>query len=122
MQDCGCPEAGLLVDTWHCQMGPTTYDELRALPGDRVIGVQISDASDEPVEELIKVGMQRRLPPGHGVLDLVEFIRILDTIGARAPLSVEVFSTALVDQHPPAELAKLLGNALRAVIAQARPS
>ena len=122
VQDCGCPEAGLLVDTWHCQMGPTTYDELRALPGDRVIGVQLSDASDEPIEELIKVGMQRRLPPGHGVLDLVEFIRILDTIGARAPLSVEVFSTALVDQHPPAELAKLLGDALRGVIAQARPS
>ena len=66
--------------------------------------------------------MQRRLPPGHGVLDLVEFIRILDTIGSQAPLSVEVFSTALVDQHPPAELAKLLGDALRGVIAQARPA
>ena len=122
VQDCGYSEAGLLVDTWHCRTGGTTYDELRALPGDRVTGVQVNDAPDEPAEELIKVGMQRRLPPGDGVLDLVEFIRILDGIGARAPLSVEVFSTELVQRHAPAELAKLLGDALRAVIAQARPS
>ena len=122
VQDCDCPEAGLLVDTWHCRTGPTTYDELRALPGGRVTGVQINDAPDEPAEELIKVGMQRRLPPGHGVLNLVEFIQILDAIGSEAPLSVEVFSTELVQRHAPPELAKLLGDALRGVIAQARPS
>ncbi len=122
VQDCGCPEAGLLVDTWHCRTGGTTYDELRVLPGDRVTGVQVNDAPDEPAEELIKVGMQRRLPPGDGVLDLVEFIRILDAIGSQAPLSIEVFSTELVQRHAPPELAKLLGDSLRAVIAQARPA
>ena len=122
VQDCGYAQAGLLVDTWHCRTGPTTYDELRTLPGDRVTGVQVNDAPDEPAEELIKVGMQRRLPPGQGVLDLVEFIHILDAIGARAPLSIEVFSTKLVQRHAPPELAKLLGDSLRAVIAQARPA
>lgn len=120
VQDCGCNEAGLLIDTWHCQTGATTYEELRSVPGKRVIGVQMSDAPDEPVEELIKVGMQRRLPPGEGVLDLVEFIRILDNIQAQAPLSVEVFSTALVETYTPREISKLLGDALRTVIAQAR--
>lgn len=120
VRNSGYEEAGLLIDTWHCQMGPTTYAELRALPGRVVLGVQISDAPSEPIDSLIKVGTTRRLPPGKGNLNLVEFITILDGIGATAPLSVEVFSAELVQKYPPDDLSKLLGDALRGIIAKAR--
>lgn len=120
VKNCGYADAGLLIDTWHCQMGPTTYAELRALPGKVVLGVQISDAPNEPIDSLIKVGTTRRLPPGEGSLNLVEFVSILDGIGATAPLSVEVFSEELVQKYPPVDLSKLLGDALRGIVAKAR--
>ncbi len=38
------PNGGLNIDTWHCARTGTTPDDLRALPGDRVLAIQLSDA------------------------------------------------------------------------------
>ena len=119
VQASGRSEAGVLVDTWHANCGPTTDADLRALPGERVLGIQINDAPDRPARELVKIGMTGRLPPGEGCLDLAGFLGILDEIGCDAPLTVEVFSDEL-KRHEPVELAKRLGAGVRGVQALAR--
>ncbi len=116
----GRPEAGILLDTWHCHCGTTTDEDLRALPGERVLGIQINDAPDRPVRELIRLGMTERMVPGEGSLDLVGFIRILDEIGCDAPLTVEVYSDELKAACSPLELSKRLGHGIREVRGRAR--
>ena len=122
VQASGRSEAGVLIDTWHANCGSTTDADLRSLPGDRVLGIQINDAPDLPARELVKIGMTGRQVPGEGCMDLVGFLGILDEIGCDAPLTVEVFSDSLPEQHGPVELARRLGEGLRGVLARARAS
>ena len=116
----GREETGLLVDTWHVFRGPTTYDELRRLPGGRVLGIQINDAPAEPMADPLEETMHHRLPPGGGDIDLDGFLQIMDEIGAPAPRAVEVFNDALLERHGAAGFAKLLGDAARDAVARSR--
>ncbi len=116
------PGTGVLLDTWHCHVGSTDDTDLNSLEGDKILGVQLNDIPDKPPEELIKVGMHERMAPGLGKLDLVGFIKMLDKKGSRAPLALEVFSDQLIQRYQPTELACYLGDTLRAVIAEARPT
>ena len=68
------PNGGVLVDTWHCARSDTTLADLTAIPGDRVLGVQLSDATAEPAYETItEETMRARLIPGDGVGHVVEY-------------------------------------------------
>jgi sugar phosphate isomerase/epimerase len=116
----GRPEAGLMVDTWHCFRGGTTPADLRALPGRAVLGVQLNDAPAQVPPDPRHETLHERLAPGEGDIDLVGLLRALDAIGARAPLTVEVFSDRLRAEHPPAQLAQRLAQATRRVVRQAR--
>lgn len=114
------PETGVLLDTWHCHVGSTSEADLKALAGDKILGVQLNDIPDKPREELIKVGMHERLAPGQGGLDLVDFIEMLDKKSSKAPLALEVFSDQLLQRYSPVDLACYLGDTLRAIVAEAR--
>ncbi len=114
------PNSGLLIDTWHCYRGTTTYDDLRTIPGDRVLGVHVDDAPATPMDDLLDETLHHRLMPGEGEMDLVGFVRILDGIGSQAPFTLEVLSKALVAQYQPNELSQRLGDAVRGVLARAR--
>ena len=115
----GRANATLMIDTWHTFRGPTDDAQLRALPGARVGSVQLNDAPAAPSENLVAETMQARLLPGEGAIPLVRWLRILDAIGSRAPLGVEVFSKTL-DALPPVEVGRRCGAAARAVLAAAR--
>ena len=86
---------GLNVDTWHCARTGTGSDELRALPGERVLAIQLSDAPRQPEENLVHATLHNRSLPGDGELDLPGYLGALRDIGVRAPTGVEVFSDAL---------------------------
>ena len=86
---------GLNVDTWHCARTGTSTDELRALPGERVLAIQLSDAPRQPEENLVHATLHDRSLPGEGELDLAGYLGALRDIGVRAPTGVEVFSDAL---------------------------
>jgi sugar phosphate isomerase/epimerase len=116
----GRKNATLMVDTWHSFRGPTDDAQLAALPGARVGSVQINDAPAEPGADLVAETLSARLLPGAGAIPLVRWLRILDAIGSRAPIGVEVFSQAL-DALPPVEVGRRCGAAARAVLAAARP-
>jgi sugar phosphate isomerase/epimerase len=115
----GCANATLMIDTWHTFRGPTDEAQLRSLPGARIGSVQINDAPAEPARDLVAETLNARLLPGEGAIPLLRWLRILDETGSRAPIGVEVFSTAL-DALPPVEVGRRCGAAARAVLAAAR--
>jgi sugar phosphate isomerase/epimerase len=116
----GRPNATLMVDTWHTFRGPSDDAQLAALPGPLVGSVQLNDAPAEAAADLVAETLAARLVPGEGDIPLVRWLRILDAIGSRAPLGVEVFSEKL-DALPPIEVGTRCGAAARALLAAARP-
>lgn len=112
----GRPNAGILLDTWHCHHGGASMEVLGALPGERVLGVQLSDVPAERPADFARATRRGRLVPGDGVFDWKAFLGTLDAIGSRAPLTVEVLNDELAAAHPPHELAKRLGDAVRGLL------
>jgi sugar phosphate isomerase/epimerase len=114
------PNGGLMVDTWHLARTRGGEALLRDIPGERVTAVQISDSApvDGPEDDYLAAALGDRLVPGEGSLDLVGFLRLLDSIGCRAPLGVEVCSRRLATE-PAIAVARRLGDAMRDLIARA---
>jgi sugar phosphate isomerase/epimerase len=113
---------GLLVDTWHLARTRGGTELLRGIPGDRILAVQVGDSPpvDEPEADYLAAALTRRLLPGEGALDLVGVVRRLDLRGCLAPIGVEVCSERLAAE-PPETVARRAGDAVRALLAAARP-
>jgi len=86
------PNGGVLVDTWHYFRGAADPAQLRAIPVDRIFGVQINDAAREVVGSLRDDSVHRRRLPGEGVFDLTGFVRLVSELGVAAPYAIEVIS------------------------------
>jgi sugar phosphate isomerase/epimerase len=110
---------GILVDSWHFHRSGGSLDELRAIPGALVKGVQLNDGPREPEADLMDATLHERRLPGDGDFDLVGLVDVLDAIGADAPYGVEVFSDEL-HALGPVEAAQRAGDATRRVLAAAR--
>lgn len=110
----GRANGGILLDTWHCHHGGASFADLRELPGESVLAVQISDVPAVPPADLAHATRRGRLVPGDGVFDWAGFFAILSGIGCPAPLTVEVLNDELAAAHEPRELARRLGDAVRA--------
>jgi sugar phosphate isomerase/epimerase len=89
------PNGGLNIDMWHCARSGTKAADLLAIPGERVLAVQIDDGPAEPEENLVEATLHQRLLPGDGAFDLCGYLDALRQIGADAPIGVEVFSDQL---------------------------
>jgi sugar phosphate isomerase/epimerase len=89
------PNGGLNVDMWHCARTGATPEELLVIPGERVLAVQVDDGPAPPEDDLVDATLHHRLLPGEGAFDLVGYLSALRTIGAVAPIGVEVFSDEL---------------------------
>jgi sugar phosphate isomerase/epimerase len=113
------PNGGVAVDSWHFFRGNPDFATLQAVPGDRVLNVQLDDAPAAPEEDLMTATLHDRLLPGAGELDLTGLVRTLDAIGARAPVGAEVFSDQL-HQLEPNDAAGQAATATRQVLGAAR--
>jgi sugar phosphate isomerase/epimerase len=96
------PNGGLIIDSWHCARSATTIEDLAAIPGERVLAVQLSDALPEAAPDVTEETMHSRLLPGAGAAHVVEIVQTLDAIGSTAPIGVEVFSDELWAMDPDA--------------------
>jgi sugar phosphate isomerase/epimerase len=94
-KECG-PNVGLLLDSWHWHLAGATTQDIIAAGRDRIVHVHFNDAPNLPPEQIRD---NQRLLPGEGVIDLVGFVRALQTIGYNDALSVEVFGR-LKDKTP----------------------
>jgi sugar phosphate isomerase/epimerase len=71
------------------------------------------------VGEWLEDTTQRRCLPGEGAFDLIGFVRMLDTLGVHAPISVEIISTEQ-QARPLAEAAQRAYDTTRLVLTHAR--
>src|SRR5271170_5696857 len=115
----GRANGGILLDTWHHLRSGNDAAALARVPGDRIFAVQLGDAPARAEGSIFEETMQRRLLPGEGEGDLAGLVRLLDTLGCRAPIGVEVFSEAL-RALPPEEAAQRAARSTRDVLARAR--
>jgi sugar phosphate isomerase/epimerase len=116
----GRVNGGICLDCWHHFRGANDDDMLRAIPAERIFTVQFDDGPRQRVDPDYYTDCTRyRDVPGEGEFDLTGFLGLLDELGVRLPLSVEVISTDLL-QCPAAEVARRLADATRAVVASAR--
>lgn len=90
----GIGNAGLVIDCWHIFRAGVPLVDLKRIPADKVLCVQVNDADREPLENIAADTMNRRLC-GQGAFDLEGFASTLDTMGVNVPFSVEVISPAL---------------------------
>ena len=89
------PNGGLNVDMWHCARTGTTPEDLLAIPGERILAVQVDDGPALAEDDLVEATLHHRLVPGAGEFDLVGYLVALRTIAAVGPIGVEVFSDDL---------------------------
>jgi len=115
----GCDNAKIMFDSWHWFRGARDLEALRKIPGDLIGSTQWNDAPLTPSDNLPVEAMQARLLPGEGDIPLVELVRTLDEIGSTAPVGVEVIH-ARHETMDPAEVGKQTGDAMRAILAEAR--
>lgn len=115
----GRPNGGVLVDAWHYFRGTADADMLRAVPPAAIIAVQLDDADAQVVGDLAEDTVWRRRLPGHGAFDLLGLLRLLDGMGVRVPISVEILSAAQW-ALPIGEAARQASNAARELLDRAR--
>lgn len=109
------PCVGLTLDSWHWYTAGETVEDLRKLPGDRIVIVHLNDApSGVPVEE--QIDSVRDLPCATGVIDLKGFLGALVEIGFDGPAYIEPFKKEL-RQMPPEEALQLTAEAMQKAIA-----
>lgn len=108
---------GIMFDTWHHFRGPVTDATLeQAVPGERILAVQLNDAPRTPEADVVDETLHRRRVPGDGDIDLPRILRILRDGGSPAPLGVEVFCEQLWPLSP-AEAAVRCADGVRRALA-----
>ena len=89
------PNAGICVDAWHHHRGADDLAQIRALPGELIVDVQLSDGPLVPAATDYGEDTRRnRLPPGEGEMDLRAFIEAIRSTGTTAPWALEVCNEA----------------------------
>jgi sugar phosphate isomerase/epimerase len=96
----GRPNGGILLDTWHFFRGRPDLELLSALPGDRIMAVQLSDGLEGFYESLLKDTFRHRELPGEGCFDLAGVLRVLDRIGGLNQVGPEVLKVELQALDP----------------------
>lgn len=98
LDECGDPDACLILDAFHNWNNKTTLDDLRSLPLERIAHYHINDAAPG-----IPSGQQKdpdRVMIGDGVIDLKTELGILKEKGYNRWLSLELFNSAWWEKDP----------------------
>lgn len=83
---------GIYLDIWHVRHGGISDGRLRAIPIERLIGIEINDAIVDDSRSMFDTTIENRLPPGEGQLDPTGFIRTVRAMGYDGPIGVEIIS------------------------------
>ena len=111
--------AGMLLDAYHLERSGAGGRGFADVAPGEFIAFQYSDAPPAPVAAGVKRPTDR-LPPGQGIVRWHEVLSLLAEKGYDGHLSYEAPNQALWDR-PPYEVAREGAEAMRALIAKARP-
>lgn len=87
--------AGLLVDSWHFSVGPSTWEDLQALPSEKIAYIQFSDGFPPASADLFHETMDRRVLPGEGVFELTRFVDVVRDNGFDGWATLELLNDGL---------------------------
>lgn len=85
------PAVGLILDSFHTLARQVPVESIRAIPGDRILFVQLADAPAIPMD-LLYWSRHFRNMPGEGDLDIATFAAAVLASGYAGPLSLEIFN------------------------------
>jgi len=111
------PAVGIMLDSSHIGGIDLPFAPIRDIAGDKIFLVEIADLPKTSLPPM-EVSLAYRLFPGEGVLDLVEFIRAIESTGYDGYYSVEVFNAYYKQLDPYATAARALA-ALQSVSTRA---
>ncbi|MET1133348.1 MAG: TIM barrel protein [Aeromicrobium sp.] len=86
------PAAGLVVDIWHLERGPSTLADLAEIPGEKVFVVELNDAPAPQSTDMFHDTIHHRVLCGSGTFDVKGFIETLQRIAFPGPWGVEIIS------------------------------
>ena len=108
---------GICVDIWHHQRGANDLELIRALPGEKVFDIQMSDGPLVPaLADYDEDTRRNRMPPGDGDMDLRAFVAAIRSTGTTAPWALEVCNEAAWETDGAAFVARC-ARGLRRVLA-----
>ncbi|QGJ72368.1 Sugar phosphate isomerase/epimerase [Planctomycetales bacterium 10988] len=82
----GAENVGLLLDTWQLYASGGSMEDIKTIPAEMIISVQLADAPKE--KEISELKDTDRLFPGEsGVIDLVGALKILKEVGYEGPVT-----------------------------------
>ena len=90
----GCPNVGLVLDSWHWYTAEETEKDLLSIIGDDVVACDLNDAP-AGLEVHEQMDLTRDLPSATGVIDLKTFLAALIEIGYDGPVRAEPFKKEL---------------------------
>lgn len=92
VEQCGEPNAGVCVDTFHFYKGPSKAEDLERLTAKNLFHVQVCDVAGVPRELMTDAD---RVLPGEGDFRLEPLVRRLKQIGYTGAVSLELMNPVL---------------------------
>jgi len=90
--DCVNRNAGLTLDIWHVNRGGISYAEVAALDARQITSVELDDADEIMVGDLLEDQTRRRRLCGEGSFDIPGFLEAVRATGYAGPYGVEIVS------------------------------
>ena len=109
----GAANGGIVLDLWHYMRGGRDDALLRSIPGDKITGVQICDATEKVPDgmSLAFDGLNNRRAPGDGEFPIAEILDVLRESGGLNIVGPEIFSLQFDRMS-----AKAIGEKSRAIL------
>ena len=117
IQTISADNVGLVLDLWNWHVGGGTVDKLRALRGEQIVGVRLSDLPAD-VEAAAAKEEQRLIPGDGGQIDCAAYLTLLEELTYDGPVSIAAHPTPYKDQKRE-ELVKKAAAALDSLWAAA---
>jgi sugar phosphate isomerase/epimerase len=95
VQGAAQPNGGLAIDTWHMAKLGIEPDELRRVPLEYLMWVELSDGQWANMEDAVDEVVNHRRLPGEGEFPIRDYIAACRDVGYDRPWGVEVLSSAL---------------------------
>jgi sugar phosphate isomerase/epimerase len=95
VEGAGASNGGICFDTWHIVKLKIPYAELRRIPAQYIISVELNDGTLECPWSLHEDTVNHRRLCGEGEFDIKGFIAAIEDAGYRGPWGVEVLSEEL---------------------------
>lgn len=111
---------GLIIDVWHLFRSGGTAEDLRSIPGNLVVSIQLNDVLPDPMPDPAEEARHHRQVPGAGTGNLTGLLEVMRATGVEAPIAVEVVSDSLELTHPADARAQLLFDAAVSTLSAAQ--